>query len=393
MAFKNYYGNTLPTGGGSSDVVSAENIPALKDMKIYHATINSKDEWAIQGSSAYEFVTIPVNGGESYRFRQKGNEEVCVVYFLRTFTGSLFGTADYSGKVVFRDNQYVTGVVPDDCRYVAVWIKNTNKNTYPEDFVIDGINYANDSRMDFKALHYDTGVNVLMFGDSITEKYYSFFNADGSVTTRESGFGMTYADILAGMKSWHMKKMATGGVGWIVYSAQTTKPHVAFQKVRLVEDWSNVNLVTFAYGVNDWKGNARVGSLSDPFTYAEDMTPTTVIDSMRYCFEYIHRKNPYIKIVVITPLNCRGYSYDFGNESTVWARGYTGFANSGTLDEFANKMIECCEHYGVEVVDMTRASFLTNGNIVQALPDGVHPSRQAHEMIAIELCNKINFGL
>ena len=134
-----------------------------------------------------------------------------------------------------------------------------------------------------------------------------------------------------------------------------------------------------------------VFSEKDEFVYDEAMTPATVIESMRYCFEYIMSKNPQIKIIVITPLNCRGYSYDFGDDSTCWARGYTGFTNTGTLDEFADTMMAVCDSYGIECIDMTRNSCINKANIVQMLPDGVHPSAECHEMIGIELAKKINF--
>ena len=54
-------------------------------------------------------------------------------------------------------------------------------------------------------------------------------------------------------------------------------------------------------------------------------------------------------------------------------------------------MTEVCRYYGIEYIDQTFESIVNRQNIAVMLPDGVHPSRDAHAMIARELGGKIRF--
>lgn len=374
----------------SNNDVAFENVNSVLgifDRKEYSGRIMANGNWGYVNNAKhkYKFTVIKVNGGETIT----GNDSIRII-----------AVTDFNADSVIEGNNanlISAGIVtapeytlPDDAKYLICETMMDNvKTEYSNGYYINGINYAKTAREELKDYFQDNGVNWVAFGDSITERYYSLFNDDGTVTTRENGWGMVYPYLLAKKNYWNFTNKGTGGMGWIMTSTSSSA-YIAYNRIKEI-DFTQYNLVTFAYGINDWKGDRPMGNIDDEFVYSDDMVPTTVIQSMRYCFEYILRRNPNIKIIVITPLNCRGYSFNFGDNSTCWARGYTGFSNTGTLDQFADKMKEVCDLYGIEYIDMTRFSCINKTNIATLLPDGVHPSLECHELLARELASKINF--
>ena len=383
MAFKNYYGKTISQEASSGEVTfdDLNGVLSIWERPQYDGYINSQGVWGYVGKGKYNFAFIRVNagdvfwaGGDAYR--------IAVVTDLSTPENNASANV-IDGGIVSLIGEYT---VPEGANYIGVCTLNNGVKPAYNHIYVNNIDFAKTAREELRSEKYDNGVNWVAFGDSITISYYSYFNEDGTATTKEGGWNYVYPKTIQAKNYWTLTNKGVGGTGWRTGSDSLT----AYNQIKKV-DFTTYNLVTFAYGINDWKGNRIMGNLEDAFTYDEAMTPTTVIESMRYCFEYIMSKNPNIKIIVITPLNCRGYSYDFGDDSTCWARGYTGFTNMGTLDEFADKMIGVCESYGIEYIDMTRSSVINKANIVQMLPDGVHPSVECHELIGVELAKKINF--
>lgn len=386
MAFMNYYGKTVSAEASSGEVTfdDLNGVLSIFERPQYDGYINSSGNWTYVGKGTYSFAFLKVDvgdifnaGGENYR--------IAAVTELSTPVNNASANVIENG-IISSNKDYI---VPDGVNYIGVCTLWDGGRTDDQHVYVNGIDYSKTAREELYFEKYDNGVKWVAFGDSITQKYYSYFNEDGTVTTKEDGWSVVYLNAVANKNHWNVTNKGYGGMGWIMTSTGADT-YIAYNRIKEI-DFTQYNLVTFAYGINDWKGNKPLGSLDDEFVYDEAMTPATVIESMRYCFEYIMSKNPNIKIVVITPLNCRGYSYDFGGDSTCWARGYTGFSNTGTLDEFADKMMEVCDSYGIECIDMTRNSCINKANIVQMLPDGVHPSAECHEMIGIELAKKINF--
>lgn len=386
MAFKNYYGKTVTTAASNGEVTfdDLNGVLSIWERPQYDGYINSQGIWTSVGKGTYNFAFIKVNAGDVFWAGGDAYRIAVVTDLSEPVQGASANIIE--GGVVSLVAEYT---VPDGANYIGVCTLNNGVPLSYSHLYINDIDYMRTIREEMYSNQHDNGVNWVAFGDSITEKYYSLFNDDGTVTTRENGWGITYPYIIEEKNFWKFTNRGTGGMGWLMSSTGATT-YIAYNRIKEV-DFTQYNLVTFAYGINDWKGNMTMGSLDDAFTYDETMTPSTVIESMRYCFEYIMSKNPNIKIIVITPLNCRGYDYNFGDDSTCWARGYTGFTNTGTLDEFADKMIEVCKSYGIECIDMTRNSVINKANIVQMLPDGVHPSIECHKMLGIELAKKINF--
>lgn len=387
MAFKNYYGKTVSAEATSGEVTfdDLNGVLSVFERHQYTADITSGGVWNGVGTGKYKCTYIKVSPGDVIATDNGDARTRFVTEIIEPVKGESAPLIE-NGIVSLGPSGYT---VPDGANYMWVSTVENGNNPAWNHLYINNIDYAQTAREELRSAKYDNGVKWVAFGDSITQKYYSYFNEDGTVTTKESGWSVVYLNAIANKNHWNVTNKGYGGMGWIMTST-VADAYVAYNRIKEI-DFTQYNLVTLAYGVNDWKGNKPMGSLDDEFVYDEAMTPATVIESMRYCFEYIMSKNPQIKIIVLTPLNCRGYGYDFGDDSTCWARGYTGFSNTGTLDKFADKMMEVCDSYGIECIDMTRNSCINKANIVQMLPDGVHPSAECHKMIGIELAKKINF--
>lgn len=387
MAFKNYYGKTIEPAETVNSGVTFDDLNgvlSIWEVPQYDGYILASGKWSWVGKGTHKTAFIKVKPGDVV---WGGGELMNLSPATHLSTPVDNGSANLiDGTRVATTNEYI---IPEGVNYIGINTMFEGVKATINHFYINGLDFTKSAREELYSEKYDNGVNWVAFGDSITQKYYSYFNDDGTVTTKESGWNVVYPNAVCEKNHWKWTNKGYGGMGWTC-SSISSDAYVAYNRIKEI-DFTQYNLVTFAYGINDWKGNKVMGNLDDAFTYDETMTPTTVIESMRYCFEYIMSKNPDIKIIVITPLNCRGYSYDFGDDSTCWARGYTGFSNTGTLDEFANKMMEVCDSYGIECIDMTRDSCINKANIVRMLPDGVHPSIECHKMLGIELAKKINF--
>jgi len=224
-------------------------------------------------------------------------------------------------------------------------------------------------------------VNWCAMGDSITEGYVSYLVGTTphiKVLTEKS-----WAYKLAHRKNWNLTNIALGGTGWIDLQNSDTQGVTGAWYIARHTDFTPYNLVTLAYGINDWKGNIPLGTISDP---GDATTPTTIYGGMKATIEAIMLSNPLCKIVVITPLNCSEYG-DFAGDYGI---GYS-FPNNGTLEEVTQAIINVCNYYGIEYVDQTHYSCVNRLNIKDCLTDNVHPNAETHELICRELMGKITF--
>ena len=215
-------------------------------------------------------------------------------------------------------------------------------------------------------------------GDSITQGVYSTGPNQSSVTSEN------WVNLVASKTGFRVTNYGVGGSGY-VDNTHATDGKNAKEKADTI-DFSTCDLVTLAYGINDWKYGYPLGSMSDNIADGG-----TMYANMRYVIEKIITDNPNCKILVITPLNCMGYAFDYGNESTNWGLGYTISGNGKTLQDFYNGMKEICDYYGIELIDQTHTSVVNRKSIIGTLLDGVHPSLDCHKALGHELAKKIKF--
>ena len=214
-------------------------------------------------------------------------------------------------------------------------------------------------------------------GDSITEGWYSFYNAAGEAKSQVKP-ALGWASQVAAMNGYDLTNKAIGGSGYIC-TRTASSPVLNGKQVADATNFAKFDLVTLAFGVNDWKYNCALGSMNDDVNAG-----TSMYSNMRYIIEKILTDNPTCKIIVITPINCMLR----GTYETNWGLGYA-YSNAGTLEDVFDAMVEVCEWYGIEYIDMTHNSVVNKDNISHVLIDKVHPSEECHTAMAQELAKKI----
>lgn len=204
-------------------------------------------------------------------------------------------------------------------------------------------------------------------GDSITQGYYSVLE-NGTGTLRFDA-QQGWAKLVAEKTGWELINSAVGGSGYVfkgtVLDKLSGREHI--DKI----DFAAAELVTLAFGINDWKGDRKLGAMEDDIA-----TGGTFYSNMRYCIEKIQKDCPNAEIVVIAPMNsCR-----YGLAEKNWALGYK-FPRSKTLQHIYDAMKEVCDYYGLPLIDLTHNEEI-NSDIQNWLPDGVHPSLEKHARLA-----------
>jgi len=134
-------------------------------------------------------------------------------------------------------------------------------------------------------------------------------------------------------------------------------------------DLSKVDIVTLAFGTNDWSGDPE---LIDNSTKAPDKT--SFGGSVRYVIEGLKKANPDLKIVFLTPIY-RGRELENESNSDN-ANAIYNYSGGNTLKEFAEKIKEVVnetEYEDVYVIDMYENSGINRYNAYTYLYDGLHP--------------------
>ena len=225
-------------------------------------------------------------------------------------------------------------------------------------------------------------VRWFALGDSITEGYASSLNEDGTYKQFITESANRWVNILAEKNGYTLTNHGIGGTGYL----QTKETTMNARQLADTLDFSQCDMVTLAYGVNDWKYAVNIGSMADDIA-----TGGSMVANMRYVIKKILADNPYCKIFVITPINCRSY----GTYATNWGIGYkggtTGALNGLGLQDIFDRMKEVCDYHGIEMIDMTHSSIVNRDNIQTMLADYVHPTIECHKAMARELAKKINF--
>lgn len=212
-------------------------------------------------------------------------------------------------------------------------------------------------------------------GDSITQGFYSYMNGDTPAISTTTN---CWAKIVADKAGFSLTNYGVGGSGF-VHNA-TVGDHLNARDHIDTIDFSSADIVTIAFGINDWKGSNTFGNFNDDIT-----TGGTVYSNMRYVIEKILTDNPECKVFIITPINASKY----GNQSGNWSLSHT--INGKTLEDMFQLEKTVADYYGIELIDMTHQSTFNRLNCPALMVDGVHPTLKGHQLMGAELAQKINF--
>lgn len=213
-----------------------------------------------------------------------------------------------------------------------------------------------------------TGPKWCALGDSITRGYYSEIDELGNVVENVYDDSTSWAKICADICGFNLINKAVGGTGYV---AKTVSTNLNALELVNTLDFKEYDFVTLAYGINDWKYNKTIES---------------TLVNMRNTLDVIISSNPLCKIFVITPINCSYY----GDHNSKYSLNSVNSIGE-TLEDMFEGIKSVCDEYGIELVDMTHCSIFNLKNLETLLPDGVHPTKEAHKVMARELAAKINY--
>ena len=212
-------------------------------------------------------------------------------------------------------------------------------------------------------------------GDSITQGFYSKNGELIGVTA------FNYPYYVSIINNYDVTNYGVGGSGY-VHSATVGDGLSAKGKVDTI-NFAEYDLVTLAWGVNDWHYNCKIGDMSSSSKGDE-----TMVGNMMYVIEKILTDNPKCKIIVILPQNSSAFG---GNIDTNWGLG-ARLEISGTLQEVIDKQINVCEYYGIQYIDQTKQGIVNRFNINTLLPDGLHPTEEGYVSMAKYISKQLQYS-
>ena len=211
----------------------------------------------------------------------------------------------------------------------------------------------------------------LAMGDSLVYGVYSTGVDSTNITSTED-----YTNLLAEGLRFDVHKMASRGMGYAVSGQDPDNPsgnriYLSDLLTRVEALTDNFNLVTLAFGINDYM--------------IEATTLDQIIAGFDAAINRIITKFPAARIVVITPFNC----WRYGTADTNFAYRYETHGRS--LQDVADAIKSRCEHFGIECLYLTNGFIFNNFNIQTLQLDKVHPTLTAHKLIAKTLAHYL-FG-
>lgn len=215
-------------------------------------------------------------------------------------------------------------------------------------------------------------LNWYAFGDSITAGYGSK-EGGGNAYTAYGG----YVGLASKMLNFNLVNYAASGSGYTLAGGSGETGLNIIDRA----DISDADLVTVAYGINDFNRNATLG---DENSASMD---GSICGNLKYFIETIHTKAPTTALVVILPLN----ESTKGSKATRYAlekansKGYT-------LSDLSNKLISVCDLYGIPYIDWTfHCPCINLQNIQSMLHDGLHPGDRGFEQLAHALVGELRY--
>lgn len=375
-------------------------------------------------NARYQRTTNPINiegndGELHFRTNISTSELVCVIFI--DSAGSHIRSTSRTFDILYEGDVDLS--VPDGCTQIHLWISGANngntlgnvcvsfeslesfeayappeykvkKGAIPEDLRIGGI----------------CGKTVVNFGDSIFGNYrppvdISTFIADATgATAHNCGFGGcrmgTHSRTNYGAFSMFRLADAVATGDFSVQDAAiadtaASEPLPAYFSSTLALlksiDFSTVDIVTIAYGTNDFAGENQIDDAQDAFN------TSAFAGALRYSIERILSAYPHLRIFICTP------TYRFWLDNSLTDVGYT-FSSDTVFDSdtctnpsgdkltsYAEKAKEVAQAYHLPCIDNYHELGLNrfNRSVYFTATDGTHPNETGRRLIAAHIAHEL----
>ena len=222
---------------------------------------------------------------------------------------------------------------------------------------------------DLNIMYHKSQDKYVAFGDSITHGYQKTVDGQSLLTNYQ------YWKTVSNTLKLFGEEGANTGSGYVYIQGNKNG-------LRIIEeyDFSDVNLVSIAFGTNDWNANIPLGSIDDAAenkniniggTY--ENSENTLYSAIKYCVEKILESNPNIILVLITPINRTqiGNSGAALSSDTNWAYGARNTAGY-TLGDVCKAVVDVAQYYGVPYIDNREGNPINRITLPKLTVDGLH---------------------
>lgn len=145
---------------------------------------------------------------------------------------------------------------------------------------------------------------------------------------------------------------------------------------RFAEMDESADIIIVLGGVNDYQhGDALMGTFSD-------RTPDTFCGALHFLYSNLSEKYSKSKIIILTPLHMAGDTKKGGR--------YPETKEPLILADYVKEIKNTAGYYGFSVLDFFSYSLLDPNDVevrMKYMPDGIHPNKAGHKIIAEILGN------
>ena len=158
----------------------------------------------------------------------------------------------------------------------------------------------------------------------------------------------------------------------ITYSDRTSYAEEPLAEIKAI-DFATLDIMTIAYGVNDFNGSNPIDNADDPKDTA------TVCGALRYSIEALLTAYPQLRIFILLPT----YSFTMDDEGAFVEDMDTKVNSLGkTLGEYSQAIADVAKAYKLPVIDNYNGLGVNRLNRNQYLSDGAHHNTAGRELLA-----------
>ena len=378
-----YNGSTWIAGGTyqsysiADDSIVPEQLKSSRFSSVFKFFTNNlkpiSESWQSGAYNGYEIVSntnaiscmnVKLNNGDI--ISKSGNFEFAV--FKGTTLLRNYSTSDYTITETADDYAFI--IVTNPRSDISSYVNYAKSIVGIKDYLIE---FSDDIQnlLDNINISDLKNCNYVSEGDSITNRC----NKNSSDWSASTGYTPYETPIINGYQNYVVNKLKCtlsnyGVEGWKITSGVNAI---------LDRNYTNVDLVTIAYGVNDAREGSVLGTLGG---YSDTTFDTsTFTGAYRTAINHILNDNPNCKIILMTPIQ-RGFINNFGTD-TVNSQGLT-------MNDYRERIFEIAKIYSLPVCDCFAETEINNYNIKQLTIDGVHPNNAGYKCMGKLLCNIID---
>ena len=350
----------------------------------------------------YYSVTVPIDKNYAYRVTTRMSNSIytSLAVFYDANDNYIGHTSDKTGAAsvyIYYEKERVNNI-PPNASYMKVCSATHQYNDGTVDYMpiiekayiddVDGLfTHTSELIEEVNNMHYLKNKIIVNFGDSIfgNSKYpYDISTMLAEITgatVHNCGFGgCRMATHSAGYIDFSMFSLANAIVAGDFSAQEASVSSVSIQnvadRVALLKtlDFNNVDIITIAYGTNDFTGGKPLDSETNV------LDTTTFGGALRYSIETLLTAFPHLKIFVCAPtwrfwLTDGAYDYDSDT--------YTNSMNN-KLTDFVEKTKEICKEYHIPCIDNYYELGFNKFNRSRyfSATDGTHPIKEGRRLMA-----------